>query len=372
MNAGEGGVAGEGEGGEAGSQEPSTGGQGTAGHGGSAPSGGRGGSGGSCEDQGLAKCDGVKECVDLGVGTPNDNGVDNCGMCGKSCDLTGASSATCAAAACALVCNSGLGDCNASTDNDGCEADLTLPAHCGSCQNACSLVGAVSAECTSGACTPTCAPLYADCNASTVPAPNDGCEVFFDALDHCTTSCTGTSVACDPTQVCNAGICGAAAGLTVFNTPLTSSGQGQRYADIFIPSGGTGIDLSGFTVTARVYAPGATAGSLVLYMSDNSSGLGPEVSFDLTTLSQKWVDVSIPIVMGGAFNPKITKQLNLDVRSGSTNGPWQSPTTLVYVDSVRISNGSINDTFDSTIGGFVKSSIVKVEGSALSWAQSLP
>src|SRR6478609_4903115 len=167
MNAGEGGVAGEGEGGEAGSQEPSTGGQGTAGHGGSAPSGGRGGSGGSCEDQGLAKCDGVKECVDLGVGTPNDNGVDNCGMCGKSCDLTGASSATCAAAACALVCNSGLGDCNASTDNDGC-------------------------------------------------------EVFFDALDHCTTSCTGTSVACDPTQVCNAGICGAAAGLTVFNTPLTS------------------------------------------------------------------------------------------------------------------------------------------------------
>jgi len=370
-SAGEGGVAGEGEGGEAGSTEPSTG--GTAGHGGGTPSGGRGGSGGTCESQGLTTCDGVKECVDLSVGTPKDNGVDNCGMCGTSCNLTSASSATCAAATCVLVCNGGLGDCNASTDNDGCEADLALPAHCGSCENACSLVGATGADCSSGKCTPTCAPLYADCNGSDTTPPNDGCEVFFDALDHCTTGCTAVSVTCDPLQVCNAGTCGAASGLTVFSTPLTSSGQAQRYADIFLPTPNSpGIDLTGFTVTMRVYAPGATAGSLVMYMSDVPSGLGPETAVDLTTFSQKWVDLSIPIVAGGAFNPKVTKQINMDIRSGNTNGPWQSPATLVYVDSVRVSNGSFNDTFDLNVGAFVKSGLVKLEGSMLSWTQAVP
>lgn len=363
---GEAGTAGvSGEGGEP--DEPASGGSAT---GGSA-SGGRGGTesgghspgGGANCGGGLTTCSGITGCVDLTKGTPDGEGVDNCGACGTSCNLDNASSATCATSICALSCNSGFGDCNASTANDGCESALTTTDHCGSCQNACNLTGAVSTDCTSGVCTPTCAPLYGDCNGSAQPAPNDGCEVFFDALDHCTAGCSAASVSCDPTKVCNAGSCVAPAGVAVLSTPLATSSDATRFADVFP---GFPIDLTGASVRVRVYAPGATGGTLGAFVTDTASAFGSMVTVSLASVSQKWTDIIVPVL---GVNPKLVKQVNLLV-TGSTD-PTLNPTVL-YVDSVRATNQLVNETFDTSSSGFVTSGLVFVPGATVSWSAALP
>ena len=356
--AGEGGAGGEpDEPTSAGRGGRNTGGRGGAGSGGKAAIGG-----GSCVANALTTCAGVNGCVDLSVGTPADNGVTNCGACGTTCALDNATSATCAAAVCALTCSDGFGDCNATTANDGCESVLTTAAHCGSCQNACSRTGVASTQCTAGACAPTCAPSYADCNGSTQPAPNDGCEFFYDALDHCTTGCTDAFVACDATQVCNAGSCVAPNGIAVLSTPLNAIGNQTRFSDIFP---GYPLDLTGSSVQVRVYAPGATGGTLKLFMSDNTSSFGAEVVLDLASLNQKWTDVSVPVV---GLNVQMIKQVNLLV---TADGTYANPTVL-YVDSVRTTNLLANETFDSSAGGFVKSSMVVVDGASVSWTAAMP
>jgi len=335
----------------------STGGRGGAGSGGKTAIGG-----GTCVDNGQATCEGVKGCVDLSVGTPADDGVTNCGACGTTCALDNAASATCAAAICALTCTSGFADCNATTANDGCESDLTTPAHCGSCSNACSMSGVTSTQCAAGVCTPTCAPSYADCNGSSLPAPNDGCEFFYDALDHCTTGCTDAVVACEATQVCNAGSCVAPDGIAVLSTPLNAIGDKTRFSDIFP---GYPLDLTGASVTVRVYAPGATGGTIKFFASDNSSSFGAEIILDLTSLNQKWTDVSVPIT---DLDVQHIKQVNLLV---TADGTYANP-TVVYVDSVRTSNQLVNETFDSSFGGFMKSGLVAVDGASVSWTAAMP
>ena len=357
---GEAGVSGEG--GEAG--DPETGGRGGSGTGGrgNAGSGGRGIGGGTCEDNGLTTCAGVKGCVDLSVGTPMDNGVTNCGACSKTCALDNATSATCAAALCSLTCISGLGDCNASTANDGCEADLTTPDHCGSCQTVCSNFGVASTQCAGGSCIPTCAPSYADCNGSAQPAPNDGCEFYFDALEHCTTGCTDAFVACTPTKVCNVGSCVAPDGIAVLSTPLNAAGDQTRFSDIFP---GYPLDLTNSTVRVRVYAPGATGGNIKFFVNDNASTFGAEVSVSLSSLNQKWTDVIVPV---SGVNPKIVKQLNMLI---TAEGTFANP-TVVYVDSVRTTNQLVNETFDASFGGFTKSGLIAVMGASVSWTPTMP
>ncbi|HEY0468468.1 MAG TPA: hypothetical protein VGC79_29935, partial [Polyangiaceae bacterium] len=63
------------------------------------------------------------------------------------------------------------------------------------------------------------------------------------------------------------------------------------------------------------------------------------------------------------------KQVTIEVHFESGNG---IDPTLVYVDSVRTSNLLINDTFDTTTGAFVKSSLTLIPGSTFTWAQSIP
>lgn len=376
---------------------------------------GEGGGGENCQS-GLTTCPGTAECTDLQVGNPDGHGVNDCGACGTTCSLDHASSATCEngvcaptcktgfddcndathndgcetalttitdcgacgmacslenvsdatclAGACKLTCQTGFGDCNDATHNDGCETALTTPTDCSACGHACSSNGAVSQECVSGRCTPTCAPAYADCNGSATLAQDDGCELYLDSLDECTTGCAATRVACDPAKVCNGGSCVAPAGVVILSTPLTDTAQAQRFADLLAPN------LEGATLIIRAYAPGAMGGTLVTFLSDTMSGFSPTtISTDLTSLSQKWTDITIPIATLGSFHANIVKQVNLEVHSST--GPWLNP-TIVYVDSIRTSNLVVNDTFDSGFGNFVSSSLVTVTGSTIGWAASIP
>jgi hypothetical protein len=150
---------------------------------------------------------------------------------------------------------------------------------------------------------------------------------------------------------------------------LTGSAQVHRFADVF--NAGLNLNLEGATLTVRAYAPGATAGTLVLQPVDGSSAFSPAVlTTDLTSLSQKWTDLSIPLESLGPFAAAKTKQINLEVRAGAA-GPWLNP-TVVYIDSIRASNLAVNDTFDSSSGNFVSSSMVTVPGTTLSWTQTVP
>jgi hypothetical protein len=334
------------------------------GEGGESEEGGKSGEGGACQS-GFALCAGRAECTDLSVGDPQSKGVTNCGECGTTCHLDHASSTTCEAGACSPTCQAGFADCNSSAGNDGCETVTTVE-DCGACQHACSQSGATSRECASGVCAPTCAPHYADCNQGAPLAQDDGCEVYLDSLDECTTSCTSAQSACAASQVCNDGSCVAPSGLAILSVPLTAKGQVQRFADLF-----AGMpNLEGITLTVRAYAPGAKGGTLVVYASDAESIFAAtKVELELSSISTSWRDLSIHVESGGKFNATRVKQVNLEVHGAV--GPWLNP-TVVYVDSVRTSTLAVNDSFDSSFGNFVMSSLVAVPGSTVAWANALP
>ena len=342
---------------------------GSGGKGGSAQ-GGKGGNGGEAGEEaacpsGLTYCISTADCTDLKAGTADGNTVDNCGACSKTCSVAHASGATCNAGICAPVCKPGFADCNAASANDGCEADLASPATCGACGVTCNVNGTSAQQCTSGHCVPTCGTFFADCNGTSAPVPNDGCEVYLDSLAQCTTSCNVAPVACGPTMVCNSGSCVAPAGVAILSVPLTDTTQAQRFADLFMPV----PNLEGANVIVRAYAPAATAGTFVTYVSDTGSNFSPTViTTPLSSLSQQWTDIVIPVASLGSFNATMVRQVNLEVHSAT----GVANPTVVYVDSIRTSNMTINDTFDASFGNLVKSSLVVVTGSSIDWAAAMP
>jgi hypothetical protein len=99
-----------------------------------------------------------------------DSDAHNCGQCGHDCtQLAGVASATCVQGVCQLVCDAGRAHCSANSD-DGCEADLSSPATCGSCMNKCANVCAPSG--TSFACQDTCTSGM-NCNGQCVDVSSD-------------------------------------------------------------------------------------------------------------------------------------------------------------------------------------------------------
>jgi alpha-tubulin suppressor-like RCC1 family protein len=138
---------------------------------------------GRCQ-AGFDDCNGVPSdgCeVELNAATGDPN---HCGRCGNRCPTppVGAMS-VCRAGRCefAVMCPSGLGDCDGVTAN-GCETTIaTSVSHCGACGRACSAVHGTPV-CTAGACRITCEAGFADCNANVT----DGCEVALNATEaHC-------------------------------------------------------------------------------------------------------------------------------------------------------------------------------------------
>ncbi len=74
----------------------------------------------------------------------------NCGACGKKCGTTNTDAATkCEAGKCVFACKQGFGHCGTS-DDTGCETDLTTSAeNCGACGHSC-----LGGKCTAGKCEP--------------------------------------------------------------------------------------------------------------------------------------------------------------------------------------------------------------------------
>jgi hypothetical protein len=174
---------------------------------------------------------------------------------------------------------------------------------------------------------------------------------------------------CAPTKVCNSGSCMAPQGLVVLSVPLTTNGQNQRHAYPFSPA----ANLTDKTITLRVYAPGATAGLLNIYLSmaNATSTAGSGALVPLVNYSSAWKDITFNV--GGAmeaFDPSQIKQLTIEVQSKDL-GTWKNP-TVIYIDSIVISTLTLGSTFDSSLGGFSQSSTQAVPGSTLTWSSVLP
>jgi hypothetical protein len=184
-------------------------------------------------------------------------------------------------------------------------------------------------------------------------------------------------VVCEKSQVCNAGVCGAPQGVTKFSvnfvTEDVSMGalQNQRYADRF----GVPPNLTNSTMTIRIYAPGATGGSINIYFSDGDFTAGNGIIVALSALAAGWNDVNVPIPpASGNFDPAVINQVNLEVTSQG-GGPFTIP-TIVYIDGIRTSNLLVNDTFDASLGStngtMVMSTQQAIAGSTLSWLTAIP
>ena len=386
------GSAGDGEGGTAGTTGGDTAGGkagtgagrgGSAGAGGTTPiagTGGKGGTGGKAGTggeagaaecaPGTANCNSDSSCeTTLAVGNPSGNTVEDCGACGVTCSLAHASVATCNNGVCTPMCGQGFASCNAATTNDGCETDLNNAFSCGICGRMCSHLGTNSAACQAGACKPVCSAGFGDCNVDPGTGTDDGCETYLDSLTKCGTTCANNTVACAATKVCNAGACVAPQGMAVLTVHLKSVGQDQRYADTF-----TLPNLTNATITARVYAPGATGGNMFFYLSDNSMSTASPggVTVSLDTLSKGWTDVSLPAgIIAGEWDPTVVKQLTMEVNSGTSVVPWTDP-TVIYIDTVFANNNTVLDTFDAASAPMVMSSQQNIPNSALGWAATVP
>lgn len=166
---------------------------------------------GACHDQvcGPQCADGYADCNsknddDCEVSIRTD--VDNCGRCGKVCDLAHAA-AECSAGECRIQdakCADGYADCNGLPE-DGCEVDLLHDKlNCGVCNKACPAINGAP-FCDAGACQITCAQGFEDCDDTR----ENGCEkdVSKDVNNcgRCTEKCVPQS---GGTPYCKDGGCG--------------------------------------------------------------------------------------------------------------------------------------------------------------------
>jgi hypothetical protein len=130
----------------------------------------------------------------------------HCGGCDQACSVPNGA-ALCMDGVCAVgACTAPFADCDRAAAN-GCETDtLTSTAHCGSCGNACAPRANSAASCAAGRCAYTCDAGFADCDGD----PANGCEADTRAS---TAHCGACGRACDlanATAACVAGACAVA------------------------------------------------------------------------------------------------------------------------------------------------------------------
>jgi hypothetical protein len=122
--------------------------------------------------------------------------------CAGPCVLDHAT-AECVEDACAVAaCENAWGDCNLSAA-DGCEHSVAADtANCGACERACDVTNIAAVQCTSGACSSSCMPGFANCTQT--ETPDDGCEtpVTSDAAN-----CGGCDNTCPTGFICSNGQC---------------------------------------------------------------------------------------------------------------------------------------------------------------------
>jgi hypothetical protein len=170
-------------------------------------------------------------------------------------------------------------------------------------------------------------------------------------------------------------------GCAVLSAPLTAAEQHARFQFFIDPT-----DLSTETLTFRVFVKAGGPDGGLQYGFQNGEALGWAGIYPWKNLAdltgQGWQDITIDMTQyapagggeggaggaGGAGNepgaPDSSKVqiINLWIESGSGAGPWASP-SIVYVDSVKSSDGTVNYEFESNVSA-LNASGDNVEGSS--------
>ncbi|MFP6687617.1 MAG: hypothetical protein VB934_23055, partial [Polyangiaceae bacterium] len=134
--------------------------------------------------------------------------LDDCGECGKKCEPTNVSGATCETGTCAFDdCETGFQNCDSDASN-GCESEAAIDvAHCGGCDMPCDMGQIQNVEnvtCDVGACSyDACQALFSDCDVNV----SNGCETSINTLDDCGRCGTKCEPANAAAPSCSSGTC---------------------------------------------------------------------------------------------------------------------------------------------------------------------
>lgn len=172
-----------------------------------------------------------------------------------------------------------------------------------------------------------------------------------------------------------AGAAMTAAGIAVLTVPLTAVGQGQRYNwENKNSSGLVPANLAGATMNIVACAPGATAGNLHIFFSAGVTGAdSPSFDVALSQLNAGFETISIPVPDAvGSFDPTSVLVTRIEVEAGTGFGTsWQTPATIVYIDSISTSNGVFKDNFDTAVDyGVLATSGVRSGNGTVTWVGS--
>jgi hypothetical protein len=142
-----------------------------------------------------------------------------------------------------------------------------------------------------------------------------------------------------------------ATGVMRLSLPFTASGQGQRYNVQNRTNPSAPYDMSGQTLTIRVYAPGATGGDLSVFFRSLGGTDTTPVKVPFTMMTAGFVDISIPVpAMTATYNPVMTEIIRIEPETDPAFGSsWTNP-TLIVLDSIVSTSGTVNIPFNTDPG----------------------
>lgn len=262
---------------------------------------------------GFGNCNGER---DDGCETDLTTMVNNCGVCGRTCTSINAEPVCRAALCTAGTCSPNFANCD-SDSTTGCEVDTrTDSAHCGGCDNACSLPHASSA-CQASACAVTaCTTPWGDCDGTAA----NGCEID-------TTSnalhCSRCNTACGPRQGCVNSECRANelilfGGALSFTTSATTA-ELHRFdlgTNTFSPINATAPNGTPPARGRHLAAWDAPRNRMIVW--GGVDGAGTPVATDVWALEfatepPRWTKLS---VLGTPPSPRFAPVSALDARAG--------------------------------------------------------
>jgi hypothetical protein len=315
--------------------------------------------------------------TELALGNTAGQTVNDCGACGRDCSLEGATASACTGGRCVPVCDAEHEDCDeddGTGEDNGCETSVSFDTqNCGACGYTCSAANTSSIACNNGVCAPTCATGFLNCSLDDGNGNDDGCETVSNTTASCGTNC-GNVADCEVDDLGQAACTSTGCeplGLAVLSVPFTAAGQAQRYSAVYPDPGQQ--NLLNDVVHLRLYAPGATGGSVNIVVLDGMGGPAVTRLVELSNLSDGWVTISIPMGPAeGDWDPSAIRAILLDTASGTT-GPWTNP-TILYVDRIWSDNRDVDDQFEDDTARLVMatSGSAFLAGSSLDWIRTLP
>ena len=129
-------------------------------------------------------------------------------------------------------------------------------------------------------------------------------------------------------------------------------------------------------MTIRAYAPGAIGGDMSVFFRSPTVVDSPPTRVGLGTIAGGFIDVpvAVPAATGG-FDPTMVDVIRIEIEADASFGStFQTPATIVYIDSITSSNGVVSLPFDTApvIADFQSSGARPLTGSSFGWLAQYP